>query len=122
MREKDLKIKKPKRELKTLDKNFKMKAVQRKFLIDKFKSDKNREDETVMSEASNNAQDEFEDIFISTGLYAAEKFPLNNIKKKTKQNEQTNNFKRNVRCIGRLYYKQKRISYFLLQKAKLLYR
>lgn len=95
MREKDLKIKKPKRELKTLDKNFKMKAVQRKFLIDKFKSDKNREDETAMSEASNNAQDEFEDTFISTGLYAAEKLSLNNTKKKTKQNEQTNNFKRN---------------------------
>ena len=95
MREKDLKIKKPKRELKTLDKNFKMKAVQRKFLIDKFKVDKSKRTETVMSEASNNAQDEFEDTFISTGLYAAEKFHLNNTEKKTKQNKQTNNFKRN---------------------------
>ena len=72
-----------------------MEAVQRKFLIDKFKVDKSKRTETAMSEASNNAQDEFEDIFISTGLYATEKFPLNNTKKRTKQNEQTNNFKRN---------------------------
>ena len=72
-----------------------MKAVQRKFLIDKFKVDKSKRTETAMSEASNNAQDEFEDTFISTGLYAAEKLSLNNTKKKTKQNEQTNNFKRN---------------------------
>ena len=70
MREKDLKIKKPKRELKTLDKNFKMKAVQRKFLIDKLKVDKSKRTETAMSEASNNAQDEFEDTFITTGVYA----------------------------------------------------
>ena len=95
MREKDLKIKKPKRELKTLDKNFKMKAVQRKFLIDKFKVDKSKRTETAMSEASNNAQDEFEDTFISTGLYAAEKFHLNKTEKKTKQYEQANNFKKN---------------------------